>query len=174
MIVFRRLPVLAVCGLAASMVFAAAAQAEDKVLGLYGDWGAQTFKEGSNIGCSMWSQPTKDEGNYTRRGAIYAYVTHRPWDKRINEVSISAGYAYKKDSTVQIRIGGQKFTMFTDGETGWSRSAREDKALIDAMRRGNTMIVSGVSSRGTRTTDTYSLTGFTKAYGEINKACKVR
>lgn len=174
MIVFRRLSILAICGVAAPILLATAAKAEDKVLGLYGDWGAQTFTEGSNTGCSMWSQPTKDEGNYTRRGGIYAYVTHRPWDKRINEVSISAGYAYKKDSTVQIRIGGQKFTMFTDGETGWSRSAKEDQSLIDAMRRGNSMIVSGVSTRGTRTTDTYSLTGFTKAFAAINKACNVK
>lgn len=153
---------------------AAAVQAEDKVLGLFGDWGAQTFSEGTNTGCSIWSQPTKSEGQYSKRGAIYAYVTHRPWDKRINEVSFSTGYEYKKDSTVQALIGGQKFTLFTDGETAWSRSAKEDKALVDAMKRGNTMVVTGISSRGTKTTDTYSLTGFTKAYQAIGKACKVR
>lgn len=173
MTVFRR---LSIAILLAPVIFfgaLASAGAADKVLGLFGDWGAQTFSEGKNTGCSMWSQPTKDEGKYSQRGAIYAYVTHRPWDKRINEVSISAGYAYKKESTVQVRIGGQKFTLFTDGETAWSRSPKEDKALVEAMRRGNTMIVSGVSSRGTQTTDTYSLTGFTKAYDAISKACNI-
>ena len=40
-----------------SFAFGAAgtAAAADKVLGLYGDWGAQTFSEGKNTGCSMWS-----------------------------------------------------------------------------------------------------------------------
>jgi hypothetical protein len=150
------------------------AAAADKVLGLYGDWGAQTFAEGKNTGCSMWSQPTKDEGKYKQRGPIYAYVTHRPWDKRVNEVSISAGYAYKKDSTVQVRIGGEKFTLFTDGETAWSRSPKEDKQLVDAMKRGNAMVVTGTSSKGTQTTDSYSLNGFGKAYEAIGKACKVK
>ncbi len=153
---------------------AAAARAADKVLGLFGDWGAQTFTEGKNTGCSIWSQPTKDKGDYSKRGPIYAYVTHRPWDKRLNEVSISTGYTYKKDSTVQVLIGGQKFTLFTDGETAWSRSAKDDKALVDAMRRGSSMTVTGVSSRGTQTVDTYSLTGFTKAFETIGKACNVK
>jgi hypothetical protein len=150
------------------------AAAADKVLGLYDDWGAQTFTEGKNTGCSMWSQPTKDEGKYKQRGAIYAYVTHRPWDKRFNEVSFAAGYAYKKDSTVQVRIGGEKFTLFTDGETAWSRAPKDDKQLVEAMRRGNSMAVSGVSSKGTQTSDTYSLNGFAKAYDAIAKACKVK
>lgn len=174
MIVLRRLSIASILSTAFLFGAAVSAPAADKVLGLYGDWGAQTFTEGKNTGCSMWSQPTKDVGKYSKRGAIYAYITHRPWDKRINEVSISAGYTYKKDSTVQVRIGGQKFTLFTDGETAWSRSPKDDKSLVDAMRRGNTMIVSGASSRGTQTTDTYSLTGFTKAYEAINKACNIK
>ena len=33
------------------------------------------------------------------------------------------------------------------------------------------MVVRGVSSRGTQTTDTYSLSGFTAAYRAINTAC---
>lgn len=174
MIVLRRLSIASILTSVILLGAAVPAQAADKVLGLYGDWGAQTFSEGKNTGCSMWSQPTKDVGKYSQRGAIYAYITHRPWDKRLNEVSISAGYDYKKDSTVQVRIGGQKFTLFTDGETAWSRSPKDDKSLVDAMRRGNSMIVSGVSGRGTQTTDTYSLTGFTKAYEAINKACNVK
>jgi hypothetical protein len=101
-------------------------------------------------------------------------VTHRPWDKRLNEVSFAAGYAYKKDSTVEVKIGGEKFTLFTDGETAWSRSPKDDKQLVDAMRRGSDMTVVGTSSRGTKTTDTYSLMGFTKAYEAIGKACNVK
>ena len=34
------------------------------------------------------------------------------------------------------------------------------------------MKVVGTSSRGTITTDTYSLMGFSKAYQSINEACK--
>jgi hypothetical protein len=41
------------------------------------------------------------------------------------------------------------------------------------MRAGRTMIVKGVSSKDTETTDTYSLLGFTAAHNAINDACNV-
>lgn len=178
MILFRRrsLPATRLSLLLLLLFFGGAfsATAADKELGRYGDWGALTFTEGKNTGCAMWSQPTKDEGKYSKRGPIYAYVTHRPWEKKLNEFSIAAGYPFKKDSTVQVRIGGQKFALFTVGETAWSWTPKDDKALVEAMKRGNTMIVTGVSSRGTQTTDTYSLIGFTKAFEAISKACNVK
>ena len=113
----------------------------------------------------------REGGKAKKRGAVYVYVTHRPWEKRINEVSLVAGYSYKKDSTVHARIGGQKFTLFTDGDTAWNRSPKEDKSLVAAMRRGNSMVVTGVPKKGKQTTDTYSLKGFSKAYDAIGKAC---
>jgi hypothetical protein len=42
------------------------------------------------------------------------------------------------------------------------------------MRRGSTMTVTGMSSKGTQTTDTFSLSGFSKAYEAIGKACNVK
>jgi len=44
-------------------------------------------------------------------------------------------------------------------------------ALVKAMKRGNKLKVTGTSSRGNKTVDTYSLTGFTKAMQSIDKAC---
>jgi hypothetical protein len=40
------------------------------------------------------------------------------------------------------------------------------------MKRGNKMTIIGTSSRGTKTTDTYSLAGFTKTKAVIDKTCK--
>ena len=51
---------------------------------------------------------------------------------------------------------------------------KTDKALVDAMIRGARMVVKGTSSRGTKTTDTYSLKGFSAAFKTIGKACKVK
>ena len=42
------------------------------------------------------------------------------------------------------------------------------------MAKGRQLIVTGYSSRGTKTTDTYSLAGFTAAYKAIGKACGVK
>ena len=67
-------------------------------LGVYGDWTAYSYKEGKNTVCYMASTPKKDEGNYKKRGDIYAVVTHRPADKTYNVVNFVAGYDYKKNS----------------------------------------------------------------------------
>jgi hypothetical protein len=149
------------------------AVAQGKALGTYRDWSAQTFSAGGKIVCSMWSQPTKAEGKYTRRGVIYVFVTHRPTNDRLNELSFEAGYTFKSDSDVSVVIGGERFALFTKDSTAWNRTTEGDEALVKAMRSGSRMVVKGTSSRGTLTTDTYSLSGFSAAHNAINGACKV-
>ena len=39
------------------------------------------------------------------------------------------------------------------------------------MKSGNKLVVKGISSRGTKTEDTYSLFGFTAALKLIDRAC---
>ena len=149
------------------------AATQDKVLGTYREWSAQTFSEGGKIVCSMWSQPIKAEGKYTRRGDIYVFVTHRPANDRLSELGFEAGYTFKSDSDVSVVISGESFALFTKDSTAWNRTTEGDEALVKAMRSGSRMIVKGASSRGTLTTDTYSLSGFSAAHDAINAACKV-
>ena len=146
----------------------------DDFVGAFGDWNVQTYQEGDATVCLMWSQPKKSEGDYKTRGDIYAYVTHRPARKRLNEVSISIGYPFKKDSTLDIAVGDQTFALFTEGDTAWNRTPAADEKMVEAMKAGIAMTAAGVSSRGTKTSDTYSLSGFTKAHAAMNKACKVK
>ncbi len=135
------------------------------------DWSAFRFAEGDGSVCYMASQPKKDEGDYQTRGEIYAIVTHRPAEKRVGEVSIVAGYTYKEESGVEMKIGSKSWELFTDGANAWAPTPEEDRALVKAMKGGSSMIVKGTSSRGTATIDTYSLLGFSKAYAAISKAC---
>lgn len=140
-------------------------------VGVFGDWSAFLFKEDGNPACYMSSEPKKATGDYTKRGEIYAIVTHRPAEKRIGEVSIIAGYSYQKESAVEVSIGNQGFELFTQDDGAWAPDAATDAKLVQTMKKGSTMVVKGTSSRGTLTTDTYSLKGFTRAYGAISKAC---
>ncbi|RMD63929.1 MAG: hypothetical protein D6826_03660 [Alphaproteobacteria bacterium] len=162
--------VLVVAVLAAALPAPGAAQGITR-LGDFGDWSAYKFKEKGNTVCYMASMPKKSEGKYTKRGDVYAIVTHRPAEKVRDEVSIIAGYTYKKDSEVKVIIGDRTFRLFTDKDSAWAPDAAADKALVQAMIKGRTMVVKGTSARGTLTTDTYSLNGFTKTYRTITKAC---
>ena len=121
------------------------------------------------------SLPKKSEGEYAQRGDAYVMVTHRPAEKLTGEVSVRAGYVYKEGSEAEVRVdSGPAFTMFTDQGFAWARDTRTDQALMAAMRAGVTLVVKGTSSRGTQTTDTYSLKGFTAALEAINGACGVK
>ena len=159
----------------ALVVFVAsfATPASARQIGAFKDWSAHTEGKGDAQTCWMYSEPVKDEGNYTRRGRIYMIVTHRPGEKVANQVQFTAGYTFKTGSPVQVVIGAKTFELFTNRDTAWARSTEDDRNIVAAMRAGARMVVTGVSSRGTKTTDTYSLSGVSAAHNAIGKTCGV-
>jgi len=147
--------------------------ATPQVIGEYGDWTAYFYKDRNGSVCYIVSSPKKDEGKYSKRGNIYAVVTHRPADKSFDVVNFDAGYTYKVGAPVSVKIGHNTITkFFTDGEKAWTLNEDIDKKMIALMKNGDRMIVDGVSSKGTKTKDTYSLKGFTGAYKAITAKCK--
>lgn len=150
------------------------AQASDpELISRHGDWLAYQFTENGNKVCYMASQPEKAEGNYSRRGEIFALITHRPAENTKNVFSYITGYTYKPDSEVTVDIGDQTFTLFTENDRAWTPDDATDNALAQAVRQGSRMIVRGTSSRGTLTTDTFSLSGSAAAHDAISRACGV-
>ena len=105
-------------------------------------------------------------------GDIFLMISIRPADGVTNEVSFLSGYPFKKGSEVKASVGRKKFTLFTEGENAWAPSAEDDAALIDAFRRGAKAKVEGFSSRGAKTVDTFSLSGFTAALEAATGLCK--
>jgi hypothetical protein len=162
---------LAVLG--ASVIGAATAKASEPVLlGTYGDWAAYSFEENGNKVCYMATKPKKAEGNYTKRGDIFALITHRPVEKSKNVFSYITGYTYKANSDVTVTVdGGKSFTLFTHKDMAWTNTAEDDNALAEALRKGSRFVVKGTSSRGTVTTDTFGLSGSAAAHDAISKAC---
>ena len=145
---------------------------ESKELAKFNDWTAFAEGEGKNLACMAVSKPKKAEGNYSRRGDIFAIVTHLPGQNKWNEFSIVAGYNFQPNSNPDVTIGDMKFQLFTSGSRAWSFSPSEDDKIVKFLKNSMKMKVVGTSSRGTITNDTYSLVGFSKAYQKINEACK--
>lgn len=150
----------------------AQANSKPKLISQHGHWGAYTYNENGGKVCFMASSPRSAKGNYTSRGDIFALITHRTSDKSKDVVSFVAGYTFKNGSDVTVTIDGKKHTLFTNDDTAWASDDALDKRMAAAIRNGNRMVVKGRSSRGTLTTDTYSLKGSTAAYNAITKACR--
>ena len=126
-----------------------------------------------------WSVSTPTEVVNTRDGRVVAatrsqtvlMVFYRPSAEAKGQVAFTGGYPFKSGSTVTIDIGGSEFSLFTDGEWAWPASEADDAKIVTAMKRGATAVVSGVSSRGTNTKDTFSLLGFTAAVEDAEARC---
>ena len=146
---------------------------EPKFISIHKDWYVFTIKQKSTNVCFLTSKAAKSEGNYSKRGDVIFVVTHRPAEKELGVINFRTGYNFKKDMDAVITIDNNKFLLFTQGSDGWAKDSKTDKAIVNAMIRGSQMLIVGISSRGTKTTDTFSLSGFTAAYKAASKACKV-
>ena len=137
-------------------------------------WSAFAETDKNAKACFLVGRPIKSEPENLKRGDVYVYVTHRPADKTFNVVSFAAGYPYKEGSDAELAVDTRKFALFTTKESAWSRDAATDKAVVDAMAKAKQAVLKGTSTRGTNTTDTYSLDGFAAMLAQIDKACGVK
>ena len=160
--------------IAAMLAAGAACAQQPKAIGTFEQWGSYVAGAKGSLVCYVYGEPQKATGEYAKRGPVYVQVANRQKDKVVGELSVTAGYPYKPDSDVDLEIEANKFSLFTKDETAWARDAKTEAEAIKAMRAGKQMIVRGVSARGTKTVDTYSLAGFTAAINAINQACGVK
>lgn len=148
-------------------------------LGAFGGWNAYvTFEQKKKV-CYMVSLPKKQEGDFKKRGKVYAMITHRPSLKSFNVLSFHAGYKFLQNSkvTLSVQAGKHKkeFDLFTENETAWAISDSDDQEITKRLTKvGESLIVEGISSKGTKTKDTYSLKGSMQAYKAICKACEIK
>lgn len=150
------------------------------LLGSYRNWDAFVETDPKNgKACYMMSVPTKSTASRANvnRGDIYMTVTHRVKFAVKNEVNVVFGYPMKDGTEATLSIdGGSTMSFFTqrgnDGNSlGWAFDTKDDNMMVARMKRGNNLVAKGSSARGTRTTDTYSLSGFTAAYNAITREC---
>jgi hypothetical protein len=161
---------------AALLPTAAIARGQPKPIGTFQAWSAYTFGPPQQRTCYIVGRPIRSEPN-VKRGDVYILISDQVGDKIMNQVSINAGYHYRKGSKVAVAIGSATFTLDTVDkpgyrDTAWALDAKTRAALIDAMEKGSLMMVKGEPSRGVGTTDTYSLNGVTKALQTIAHACR--
>ena len=168
---FARLAAVVAIALAGSV---AGAQESTNRVATMTDW--NVFTEAEPKECWGVSKPkesvnTRDGAPVSvRRGDILFFVTFRPG--KPGEISFTGGYPFAGGSTVEVVIDGQPYQLFTDGEWAWPGSAEDDAALLAAMMKGSTAVLTARSGKGTQTVDTFSLRGFTAAMEDAGKRCQ--
>jgi hypothetical protein len=159
---FAMAAILAVWGLPAA--------AQDWI-GTFEDWNAFEYAEGDGKVCYISSTPLDMAPKNLNRGDVFIQVVNNTDDGSKNVVNIVAGYTFQENSVTTATINNVDFRMFTAGDGAWNPSSEKDNEVVQAMIRGAELAVAGESSRGTHTTDTYSLLGFTAAHQAMTEAC---
>ena len=154
------------------LVFHNQAIAEEvKKIGKFKDWETMVIKNDSELVCFAQSKPVLQSPKKNPREARL-FVTFRPNQKILDEISITAGYVFNKKNSIVARSGKNKYKFDIAQENfAWMADTKQEKKMIKIMKKGSRIMITGYNQSGSQTIDHYSLLGFTKAYGAAKKNC---
>ena len=144
------------------------------LLGQFGDWGAYAASSGGRTLCYALAKPSSQATQPAGRprDPAYVFISTRPGENVRNEVSIVVGYPFKPGFEASADIGSAKYAMYTQADGAWVKNPAEEARMIEAMRRGADLVVTGESGKGTKSTDKYSLKGLSQALDRVAQECK--
>ena len=144
---------------------------EIKKVGKFKDWETIVVTDGAKKLCFAQSKPVLQSPKTNKRDSRL-FVTFRPNEKIVDEISLTAGYEFNKQNSITAKSGKFKYKFDISQENfAWIADNRVEKKMIRTMKKGSRIMVSGYNSSGSQTIDHYSLLGFTKAYNEAKKSC---
>ena len=148
--------------------------AEPTLIGQFGTWGAYTAAPNGKKVCFALAKPSSSKTNPPNRprDPAYAFVSTRPAEKVVNEVSVMIGYTLKPGSESTLEVGGATYAMYTQGDGLWIKNAAEEERMVDAMRKSPDAVVKAVSAKGTAKIDTFSLKGLAQALDRLAQDCR--
>ena len=131
-------------------------------LGAYQSWAA--FKDAEVPRCYAIGSPDESSGTG-------GYVSVGFWPKRglSHQLSVRLSRTRSSDAGITLSVGGRRFQLAADGNTGRAKDRAMDLAIIAAMRSSQSM---SVQSSGI--TDAYALRGAASAIDAAALGCAVK
>jgi len=149
-----------------------ARSAEDlKSIGKFKDWETFTVTENNNKICFAQSVPILRAPKKFERNPSRLFVSFRPTEDIIDEISATSGYTFQKEKIVKAKTGKKTFNFFAQENFAWILDTEEEQKFIQAMKKASRVMIIGRTDKGKQTIDHYSLMGFSKAYNTAKKNC---
>jgi hypothetical protein len=155
-----------------TITFISQANAQEvKKMGTHKDWETYVVNKDQGKVCFTQSLPVLQAPKSNPRDARL-FITFRPGEKIINEISITAGYEFNSKNSITATSGKNKY-KFDIAQEGfaWITDNKIEKKMIKTMKRGSRIMITGYNQKGSQTIDHYSLLGFTKAYNAAKANC---
>lgn len=160
--------------LAASITALAASAfaAEPQQVATYSDWMVFTYEtDGGDQICYAVTEPKDVSPASANHGDVFFSVASWKSGAANFQPSFMAGYQLQNGSEPMVRVGSDRWEMFSSEKEGFIESPRQEQRLIEAMRRGREMRVSATSARSTATNYSFSLIGISKALERVEQSC---
>ena len=153
------------------MFHSLAAAEEVKKIGKFKDWETMVLKNDSQLVCFAQSKPVLQSPKNNPREARL-FISFRPADKIKDEVSITSGYQYNTQNSITAKSGKNKIKFDVKKENfAWIGDTGLERKMVNVMKKGSRIMITGYNQSGSQTIDHYSLMGFTKAYNTAKKSC---
>lgn len=153
----------------------AVAAEQPTLLGVSKAWTAYQANSPDGKVCYALSKPTAVLPLKGARDPIYVIISVWPGRNVKDELQIVPGYLYKEGEPVFAQVGNRKIEFFSRNDatagSAWVKDVSDEDTLVRAMRSGTALTVTGTSKKGTKTTDTYSLSGIATALTRAHEAC---
>jgi hypothetical protein len=153
-------------GALALLLLPAAPLAARESLGVYEQWGA--FKDARPARCYAIAkaQNTPAAPSYP---PAYASISHWPERNVRGALHIVLSREVSEKDRVRLVVGDKRFELLAKGRNAWARDARDEAAIVAAMRAASRMRVSGAGF-----TDRYTLAGAASAIDAATVGCARR
>lgn len=161
--------------LVASAGYATSVSAQEpKLLQSYNEyWQAYEGSNGGQKYCFAATIPTDSKTNPKnfKRDDTYFFITREPSSNVYNELNIILGYEADARSFVIVQIGSDKYDFVTKGDAAWAKQPNLENDIVNNIKRGLDMIVTGTAADGTVIVDNYTLKGATATINHITREC---
>lgn len=164
-------PIRPLCLVILAVVAAGAASAEPKAVGKFRDWSVFTEEKGGDVICYAVTEASSKAPSSVKHGDVWYYVTSWKSGQGKNQPSFRVTYDLSASKPPKTTVGRSSWQMFTSGGEAFADDA-DDPRIVDALRKGSSLTVTGQSARGTNVTYRFSLSGSADAIDKAAEACR--
>ncbi len=164
--------ILTVLAAITSFASFSALAAEPKAVATYKDWSVFVRDAGGDKICFAATEAKDKSPKSVNHGDVFFLVSSWKSGAATTQPSLMTGYALNTKPEPTLRVGSDKWKMYTSENEAFIESSDEESRLVRAMRRGADMRVSAVSQRGTTTNYVMSLRGVSAALDRVARECR--
>ena len=154
------------------LCFAGAALGEGaREIARHGAWVVMAGESDGQRTCFATTQPRTRVPTGMARDQTYVYISAWPKDGIKAEFSVATGTAVRPGSKVMVIVGEYRYALFTANERAYVADPTAELKLIDAMKKGSSMVIESIDDSGRLVSDIYSLVGLAQTLAAITKGC---